>query len=68
MKTQEITRKKGPLNDLLYGVRKYSPERDAEDFGASAYKKNQFSFNPHKGASPTIKIDDLVFSPAKPLA
>jgi hypothetical protein len=56
------------LNDLLFGVRKYSPERDAEDFGASAYKNNQFSFNPHKGGSPYTKIDDLVFSPAKPLA
>jgi hypothetical protein len=68
LKTQQITRKKGPLNDLLFGVRKYSPERDTEDFGTSAYKKNQFSFNPHKGGSPTSKIDDLVFSPAKPLA
>jgi hypothetical protein len=68
LKTQQITNKKGPLNDLLYGVRKYSPERDAEDFGASPYKKNQFSFNPHKGGSPLTIIEDLVFSPAKPLA
>ena len=25
LKTQEITKKRGPLNDLLYGARKYSP-------------------------------------------